>query len=215
MQYVAGVDSRLPRATLPQITVRQMEMADIPTLAALLRANADWVGSYKKGPPEVGRDVVRLLTLELAAQTRGSHWFGVILIESDVVGQVSLRPISAQDPSTEFTIWISENASGRGIGKAALRLLCELAFAQQQRNVLYGRIERTNGPSLAVAAAAGFEMVRPDGPASLSQGNDPTSIRSAGITRDEERQWLMLALTRERWSRAQLGIAHRPRTDSG
>lgn len=214
VQYLAGVDSHLPGAAVPRITVRQMETVDIPTLAALLCANAEWVGRYKKGPPRVGRDVVRLLTRELAAQTRGSHWFGVVLLDSAIVGQVSLRPMSASDPRTEFTIWLSEEASGRGIGRTALRQLCEVAFAEQRLSVLYGRILQANRSSLAVAAAAGFEVESPNASESLAPGMQGATGAPTGKADQQQQQRLVLVLTRERWSRAELSIKSTDRADS-
>jgi RimJ/RimL family protein N-acetyltransferase len=163
-----------------------MQISDIPALAALLLANTEWVGRYKNGPPDSRQAVLRLLAMEMAAHMNARHWYAVVLVDSRIVGQVALKPMSATDVRTEFIIWLSEESSGQGVGKSALSQLCDVAFTQRGLVILHGRIARANLSSLAIASAAGFQVVRD----------------RSGSTVHAQR--LLVSLTRERWQASQV-----------
>jgi len=96
----------------------------------------------------------------IAAHATPAH--PLIVAEDDgVVGWASLSPWSPRRgyaKTVEASVFIREDARGRGIGQELLAALIERARGAGCR-VVVGRIERTNAPSRRLAVSLGFASV--------------------------------------------------------
>lgn len=72
------------------------------------------------------------------------------------VGAVDLTGFSARHRHAEVGIAIDEDARGRGLGKAALSLLCDYAHQTLGIHALIALVAEDNKASRAVFAACGF-----------------------------------------------------------
>lgn len=74
----------------------------------------------------------------------------------EAVGAVDITGFSARHRHAEVGIAIDEDARGRGLGKAALSLLCDYAHHTLGMHSLSALVAEDNKPSRALFAACGF-----------------------------------------------------------
>lgn len=144
-------------STSSGLEVRELALTDIPSLAALLRRHARWIGEYKVAPPETGPDAVRGLTAQLARHQRGEQWSGVIVEGGVLRGQAAVIPMPGEEARMEVVVWVEPDAAGRGLGGFAAARLVDVAFGQLGLDVVYGRAHSSNVRSVAMLRGAGFE----------------------------------------------------------
>ena len=81
--------------------------------------------------------------------------------EGEVVGWAAVSEYSdvpAYAGVGEFAIYVANRAQGRGVGRALLTRLCEVAAADGRHKIV-GKIFPENAGSLALCRACGFETV--------------------------------------------------------
>ncbi len=85
----------------------------------------------------------------------------VAVLEGEVVGFASLSPYkerAAYRPTVEDSVYVRRDLSGRGIGKALLTAVIDLAAASGFHSVM-ARIEASGTASRALHASCGFREV--------------------------------------------------------
>jgi len=128
--------------------------ADVPAIAAILNdAIVNSVAAWREAP---------MTEEEMTAwfETR-SRDFAVLVARGeggDVLGYASygaFRAYSGYRHTVEHSVYVRQDARGRGAGKALLSRLVERASAQQM-HVMIGGLEAGNKASLKLHAALGF-----------------------------------------------------------
>ena len=147
------------------VTIRAMEMADIPLLAALMRQHDSWIGAYKAAPPDSGVGAVQLLTWQLARHLKGVGWYGVMAEDGVLRGQAALIPMPGEvsdQPLLEVVVWVEPGAAGSGLGRFAVGALCEVGFDELGLPAIHSRVHRENTRSLSIFRRAGFRELSVD-----------------------------------------------------
>lgn len=163
----------------PVSATRLMTLEDAPTLAALQRANREFLAPYEPARPEDyytedgQRAVVRAA---LSQHEQGATLPHVILDEAGtVVGRITLSEI-VRGPfqSCRMGYWLSADHNGRGLATAAVREVIRVAFEE----LVLHRIEVgtlvDNVRSQRVLGRNGFERF----------GFAPAYLKIAGAWRD-------------------------------
>jgi ribosomal-protein-alanine N-acetyltransferase len=114
------------------VITRLFATDDAPVLAALLRANRDFLAPWDPKRPEAyftddgQRQVITELLRQRAAGLTLPH---LIIDDGHVVGRIVLSGI-ARGPfqSASLGYWVAADANGRGVATAAVARICRLAF---------------------------------------------------------------------------------------
>ena len=83
------------------------------------------------------------------------RWF--VLEEGRPVGNVSLKNVNRMMRTAEIGYGIAASEQGRGLGKAAVRLLVDRVFSETALRRLFALVHDENEPSLRLLAALGFQ----------------------------------------------------------
>lgn len=152
-----------PRRPRPAVDVRAARLEDAGALLRLYQANRDYLRAWE---PE--RDD-GFFTIEgqlgslrdlLDAQDARRLWPGIVLVDGEVAGRITLDGIlrgPVQGCSVGY--WVARGHAGRGVAGEALRQVLDLAF----RRMLLHRVEAftrvDNVASQRVLSRNGFSLV--------------------------------------------------------
>ncbi len=174
------------------VSIRLIERRDAAELAALLAQDREvYARSMPARPDEfytaVGQDAA--ITARRRAAEDGTQWPGVILLEGDVIGQITVSGILRGPFEKGFLgYWLSSAASGRGYATRAVELAVTWAGGGLGLHRLEANTLVDNAASQAVLRANGFR----------SWGIAHEHFYVAGAWRDEIFWERLLADTRPR-----------------
>lgn len=95
-----------------------------------------------------------------AARLEDQRYAFGIWAGSELVGTISLaNVIRAPMMSATLGLWLDWEARGRGIGKRAIGLVCEIAFEELGLHRLEAGVQPTNPASLRALRANGFREI--------------------------------------------------------
>lgn len=142
------------------LTVRPLTRSDEPAWLALRRANADWLRPWEATtPPGVGQPSVTFAAFarqERRAWKKGQAFAGVIVVDDEIVGRVSIGGIRwGAERGGSLGYWIGEDHAGRGLTTRAVKLLIDYGFAQGLHRIEIA-VQPHNEASLGVVAKLGF-----------------------------------------------------------
>ncbi|GAA4233117.1 GNAT family protein [Actinomadura meridiana] len=116
----------------PGVRLRVVQMADAEGLAALYEANRDYLRPWEPERDDSyftvdgQRDNLHGL---VAAHARGEMWPGVILVDGQVAGRITLNNVLRGPLRSCFVgYWVARAHSGRGVASEALRQVLDVAF---------------------------------------------------------------------------------------
>jgi len=136
--------------------IRRAEPNDAPLIAAIYNQGIKERSSTFETTPRIANDMIDRL------QNAGSHPVLVVLDErNEFVGWAGLsryRARACYDGIADFSIYMSRDARGRGLGKLLLEVLLKEAEALGFWKVL-SRIFASDHASLALCEANGFRQV--------------------------------------------------------
>ncbi len=158
---------------------RLISPADAPALAALMRANREFLAPYE---PLRGEDYFtaagQLADIEVALtrQADGTALPWVILDDSGAIaGRITLNGIvRGAFQSASVGYWVSQAAGGRGVATAALRDIKAAAFGDLGLHRIQAETLLDNVASQRVLARNGFARI----------GLAPTYLKIAGSWQD-------------------------------
>ncbi|NDU76749.1 GNAT family N-acetyltransferase [Actinomadura sp. DSM 109109] len=145
------------------VRLRAVQMADAEALAALYRANRDYLRPWE---PERGeeyftvdgqRDNLRELVEAYAAE---EMWPGVILVGDEVAGRITLNNILRGPLQSCFVgYWVARAHAGRGVATEAVRQALDVAFDALRLHRVEAFTRVDNLPSQRVLERNGFTPV--------------------------------------------------------
>lgn len=145
-----------PTLVAPSVTLRPPGPADVPDLTAACQDPA--IDHFTTVPmPYRAADAVWFVedaATQWSAKT-GAH-FVVVADGERLVGAISLLGIDPVAGRAELGYWVAPWARGRGVARAAVACLRDWAQQVVGLRRIELRIEDSNLPSRAVAAATGF-----------------------------------------------------------
>ena len=138
------------------VSIRRATPADAPAIAAIYNHEVENETSTFDLVPRSAQD-------QLDWQNAREGAFGVFVAElgGEVVGFGALSPYkerAAYRPTVEDSVYVRRDLGGRGIGKALLTAVIDLAAASGFHSVM-ARIEASGTASRALHASCGFREV--------------------------------------------------------
>jgi ribosomal-protein-alanine N-acetyltransferase len=130
--------------------------------AASLATNADnrnvWSNLRTRFPRPYTPDAARLwISRCISGRERGLQL--AIDVDGQAVGGIAVELVTANAPRTgEIGYWLGEAHWGRGIGGAAVRLVCPLAFERLRLDRLRAVVRDSNVASLRILERSGFRL---------------------------------------------------------
>jgi len=130
--------------------------------AASLATNADnrnvWSNLRTRFPRPYTPDAARLwISRCISGRERGLQL--AIDVDGLAVGGIAVELVTANAPRTgEIGYWLGEAHWGRGIGGAAVRLVCPLAFERLRLDRLRAVVRDSNVASLRILERSGFRL---------------------------------------------------------
>jgi ribosomal-protein-alanine N-acetyltransferase len=150
-----------------EVTVRPLARGDERAWLALRAANREWLRPWEATiPAGVPQDAVTFagfVRQERRAWRQGTAFAGVIVVNGELVGRVSIGSIRwGAERGGSVGYWIAQAHAGRGITTRAVRLLVDYGFAQGLHRLEIA-VRPENAASLAVVRKLGFrdEGLRP------------------------------------------------------
>ncbi len=150
-----------------RVGIRAVHRRDASVLRRLLTENREWLQPWEATFPGGGGAVPGSQSLGpvIRAFNRqrklGNGVTFVMLLDEEVVGQLSLSDISAGAlRSASIGYWVSRHVAGRGVTPAAVALATDYAFAELRLHRVEICIRPENIASLRVVQKLGF---RPEG----------------------------------------------------
>src|SRR5258708_6614155 len=129
-----------------ELTIRDARVEDAPVLAAAEREIARVPGRLASRPHELNDDLFRDKISNLATSDTGKYV--VIECEGTIAGHALLDPLKLEATAhvVDLTIAIHEGHQGKGLGKALLSHLLQLARSNPQieKVMLHVRSSNTN-----------------------------------------------------------------------
>ncbi len=160
------------------VATRLMTVADAPAMAALLRANRDFLAPWEPARAvgyftDAGQQAIIEDALRQHAQ--GTTLPHVILADGRIAGQITLNNI-IRGPllSASLGYWVAADLNGRGIATAAARDIARIAFGELALHRLEAGTLPHNTASQRVLHHVGF----------LRYGLAPRYLKIAGEWRD-------------------------------
>jgi [ribosomal protein S5]-alanine N-acetyltransferase len=155
-----------------------MRPADAPEMAALLRANREFLAPWEpvRGDGYFTDDGQRLIIEEMLRQhALGTTLPHVILVDGRVVGRIALTNI-VRGPFLSGSVgyWVAADANGRGVATAAVGDLARIAFGDLGLHRLEAGTLPHNTASQRVLRRNGFQRY----------GLAPRYLKIAGEWRD-------------------------------
>jgi len=140
--------------------IRDAAMADMPAVRSLLAKQADVAATEADGTPET----LRQRQAWFRAQVRGGYPVVVAELDGVVVGFASYGSFRGEGrwpgyrATVEHTIHVDEARWGRGIGRALLESLIEIARSHDV-HVMVAAVDGDNAESIAFHERLGFVVV--------------------------------------------------------
>lgn len=142
------------------VSTRLLSLDDVPVVAALFRANREFLAPYEPvRPPEYFTDegqeaLARDLLDRYAHRTTVPH---VILVDDRIVGRITLNDI-VRGPflNAHLGYWVGEGDNGRGVATAAVRAMIRVAFEEQGLHRIQAGVMLHNVRSQKVLERTGF-----------------------------------------------------------
>ncbi|MFI0480648.1 GNAT family N-acetyltransferase [Actinomadura sp. 9N215] len=132
MTALAGPPPPLADRPQPGVRLRVVQMADAEALAALCRSNRAYLRPWEPERDDSyftvdgQRDNLHSL---VEAYATGEMWPGVILVDGELAGRISLNHILRGPLQTCFVgYWVARAHAGRGVATEALRQALDVAF---------------------------------------------------------------------------------------
>ncbi|MFI0411251.1 GNAT family N-acetyltransferase [Actinomadura sp. 3N508] len=132
MTALAGPAAPLNQRLQPGVRLRVVQMADAEALAALYTANRDYLRPWEPARDdsyftvEGQRDNLYGL---IEAYATGDMWPGVILLDGEVAGRITLNNVLRGPLQTCFVgYWVARAHAGHGVATEAVRQALDVAF---------------------------------------------------------------------------------------
>ncbi len=150
----------LPLLSDGEVTVRPLRRSDESAWMRVRQANREWLRPWEATTPaNVPQEAVTFagfVRKERRAWKRGEAFGGVILVNDELVGRVTLGGIRwGAERGGSIGYWIAESFAGRGITTRAVRLLIAYGFEQGLHRIEIA-VRPENAASLALVAKLGF-----------------------------------------------------------
>lgn len=142
------------------ISLRKLEPSDLPYLYRWENdASSSAVGSIHN--PLSQQDL-----RDYIASTTGDCYLDkqlrlMIVDDDETEGCVDIYDLDIRNRKAAVGIYIAPDYRGRGVGRAAMRLLHEIAFGQLALEMLYAFVSVDNAPSSALFASLGYTPSSP------------------------------------------------------
>lgn len=146
-----------------RVAIRGVRQRDAQALRRLLASNREWLGPWEATYPGGGGatpgstpfgPVIRALRRQ---QRNGSSLTMVIMLDDEVVGQLSLSDISGGAlRSASIGYWVSQHVAGQGVTPAAVALAIDYAFAELRLHRIEICIRPENQASLRIVQKLGM-----------------------------------------------------------
>lgn len=162
MTALAGSPAPLDRLQ-PGVRLRVVQMADAEALAALCEANRDYLRPWEPERDDSyftvdgQRDNLHDL---VEAYATGEMWPGVILVDGEIAGRITLNNVLRGPLQSCFVgYWVARAHAGRGVATEAVRQVLDVAFdgLRLHRVEAFTRVD--NHASQRVLDRNGFTVV--------------------------------------------------------
>lgn len=146
--------------TEPRLTLRNVEPGDADVY---VRLRCDPVMMAELGGPQPVEGIPSKLAEDIAAARAGASWNFMAVPEggTDVVGSVVVwtnQDVDGQ-PYSEIGWMVLPEYQGRGIAKAAVRMVLDRARREDRWGPIHAYPGITNGPSNGICRSLGFTLV--------------------------------------------------------
>jgi [ribosomal protein S5]-alanine N-acetyltransferase len=139
----------LPILTTARLTLRPLEIADVPAIHAWL-SNPEVMRFWSTLPHQEITETEDWVRLSIAETAKGSaHDFGVVH-EDRLIGRVALWQ------GDEIGFFFDPAMRGKGFATEALRALCAYGFEMLGFDQIKADVDPDNAPSLRVLERVGF-----------------------------------------------------------
>ncbi|MFC4049189.1 GNAT family N-acetyltransferase [Actinomadura syzygii] len=162
MTALAGTPPRLD-SVRSEVRLRVVQMADAEALAALYAENRDYLRPWEPVRDDAyftvdgQRDNLQHL---VEAYATGEMWPGVILLEGEVAGRITLNNVLRGPLQSCFLgYWVARAHAGRGVATEAVRLALDVAFADLRLHRVEAFTRVDNHASQRVLERNGFTVV--------------------------------------------------------
>lgn len=162
MTALAGPPPALDRPQ-PGVRLRVVQMADAEALAALVRANREYLRPWEPERDESyftvdgQRDNLHDL---VEAYAVGEMWPGVILVDGEVAGRITLNNVLRGPLQSCFVgYWVAHAHAGHGVATEALRQALDVAFGALRLHRVEAFTRVDNHASQRVLRNNGFTVV--------------------------------------------------------
>ncbi|RFS83147.1 N-acetyltransferase [Actinomadura spongiicola] len=163
MTALAGPPSPLNDRLQPGVRLRVVQMADAEALAALCEANRDHLRPWEPERDDAyftvegQRDNLHAL---VEAYAVGEMWPGVILVDGDIAGRITLNNVLRGPLQSCFVgYWVARAHTGRGVATEALRQVLDVAFTDLGLHRVEAFTRVDNHASQRVLERNGFTAV--------------------------------------------------------
>ncbi|TDB88910.1 N-acetyltransferase [Actinomadura sp. KC216] len=132
MTALAGPPPPLNDGLQPGVRLRVVQMADAEALADLYTANRDYLRPWEPARDDayftVDGQRDNLCGL-IEAYATGDMWPGVILLDGEIAGRITLNNVLRGPLQTCFVgYWVARAHAGRGVATEAVRQALDVAF---------------------------------------------------------------------------------------
>jgi ribosomal-protein-serine acetyltransferase len=151
MRFTYAVDN--------EITLELQSPAHAPILYPLIEANRAFIGRFQTWVQRIESldDMQRLLQRDLQGMAKGRRWAWLIRYQGEPVGRIGLFVTMPDLGECEFSYWLAESFTGKGIITRALRPAIDFAFTELNlRHILIG-FDPDNVKSKAIPERLGFQ----------------------------------------------------------
>ncbi|WP_433473593.1 GNAT family N-acetyltransferase [Spirillospora sp. CA-142024] len=162
MTTLAGPPPRLD-TRLPGVRLRVVQMADAEALAALYRENRDYLRPWEPERDDAyftvegQRDNLHDL---VGAYATGEMWPGVVLVDGEMAGRITLNNILRGPLQSCFAgYWVARAHAGNGVATEALRQALDVAFGTLRLHRVEAFTRVDNHASQRVLERNGFTVV--------------------------------------------------------
>ncbi|TYK52346.1 GNAT family N-acetyltransferase [Actinomadura decatromicini] len=162
MTAPAGTPPRLADVR-SEVRLRVVQMADAEALAALYAENRDYLRPWEPVRDDAyftvdgQRDNLQRL---VEAYATGEMWPGVILLEGEIAGRITLNNVLRGPLQSCFLgYWVARAHAGRGVATEAVRRALDVAFGDLRLHRVEAFTRVDNHASQRVLERNGFTVV--------------------------------------------------------
>jgi ribosomal-protein-alanine N-acetyltransferase len=152
-----------PAGARPRVRVRVVQVADAEELAALYRANRDYLRPWEPEKDDAyftvdgQRDNLHDL---VHAYAMGEMWPGVIVAGGEIAGRITLNNVLRGPLQSCFVgYWVARAHAGHGVATEALRQVLDVAFGALRLHRVEAFTRVDNHASQRVLERNGFTAV--------------------------------------------------------